>query len=192
MTTLTINKLDAAQRQLDTAIRLTFSVGDPVAIHTLAAAASRIIRDLCEARGDVEAYLRFTDWIKPEYLREFWGKYNASANFLKHADQDHSASHDLNPDGTDYLMLNAVHWYHGLESQMATEMRVFMYWFAACHPNILIRESDGDTRLDAAVAGILQASELTRAFNRDERIKLGGVILDRAKQKELASGERQR
>jgi len=46
-----INKLEAARRQLDTAIRLTFSNEDALAIHTLAAAAYRILRDILEKQG---------------------------------------------------------------------------------------------------------------------------------------------
>jgi hypothetical protein len=39
---LKISKLDAAKRQLEVAIRLYFYFGDPVAIHTLTAAAYNI------------------------------------------------------------------------------------------------------------------------------------------------------
>jgi hypothetical protein len=43
---LTISKLDAAKRQLETVIRLYFSNGDPVAIHTLTGAAHTVVRDI--------------------------------------------------------------------------------------------------------------------------------------------------
>jgi hypothetical protein len=45
-----INKLEAARRQLDAAIRLTFSNEDALAIHTLGAAAYRIVRDILHKR----------------------------------------------------------------------------------------------------------------------------------------------
>ncbi len=48
---LEISKLDAAKRQLDTAIRLYFCDGDPVSIHTLAAASYNILRDVTEQIG---------------------------------------------------------------------------------------------------------------------------------------------
>lgn len=86
MTKIRINKMDAARRQIDSAIRMTFANEDPVAIHSVVAAGHRIIKDICELRGDVESYLRFTDWIEPQFEREFWRHLNASANFLKHAD----------------------------------------------------------------------------------------------------------
>jgi hypothetical protein len=46
-----INKLEAARRQLYAAIRMTFANEDEFAIHTVAAAAYRILRDLLEKRG---------------------------------------------------------------------------------------------------------------------------------------------
>ena len=49
-----INKLEAARRQLDAAIRMTFANEDELAIHTVAAAAYRIVRDLLEKRERFE------------------------------------------------------------------------------------------------------------------------------------------
>lgn len=46
-----VSKLDAAKRQLGTAIRLYFSDGDPVSIHTLTAAAYNILRDVTKQKG---------------------------------------------------------------------------------------------------------------------------------------------
>lgn len=49
-----ITKVAAAQRQLDAAIRMTFVGEDELAIHTVVAAAYRIIRDLRAKRGKHE------------------------------------------------------------------------------------------------------------------------------------------
>ena len=48
---LKVSKLDAAKRQLETAIRLYFSNGDPVSIHTLVAAAYAILHDVTGRKG---------------------------------------------------------------------------------------------------------------------------------------------
>jgi hypothetical protein len=48
---ITVSKLDAAHRQLRTAIRLWFMDGDPIAIHTLACAAHDIIHTLFKRKG---------------------------------------------------------------------------------------------------------------------------------------------
>lgn len=50
-----ISKLEAAKRQRDTAIKMWFADGDPVSIHTLAAAAHQIINDVNEKIGETRA-----------------------------------------------------------------------------------------------------------------------------------------
>ncbi len=49
-----INKVEAARRQIDAAVRTTFSNEDDLAIHTVAQAAYRILRDLLDKRGRSE------------------------------------------------------------------------------------------------------------------------------------------
>ena len=48
---LTVTKLDAAKRQLETAIRLWFHDAHPVSIDTLAAAALQVLVDINTKRG---------------------------------------------------------------------------------------------------------------------------------------------
>jgi hypothetical protein len=49
--TVQISKIAAAQRQLDAAIRMFFGREDDVAIHTVAAAAFQVLRDVIKKRG---------------------------------------------------------------------------------------------------------------------------------------------
>ena len=63
-------KLVAAERQLREAIRMFFEQRDELAIHTVASAAYRILRDMKENRGINEAadtqfrgIFRKTDWV---------------------------------------------------------------------------------------------------------------------------------
>ncbi|MCH7833292.1 MAG: hypothetical protein IIC55_10540, partial [Proteobacteria bacterium] len=46
------NKEQVAARQLDTAIRMMFDGGDIVSVHTLAAAAATVFRNLLEDTGE--------------------------------------------------------------------------------------------------------------------------------------------
>jgi hypothetical protein len=46
-----ITKLDAAIRQLDTAITLWFTEADTISIHTLACSAHQIIHDINQQKG---------------------------------------------------------------------------------------------------------------------------------------------
>ena len=50
-----ISMLDAARRQLDTAIELWFRDSDPVSIHTLISVAYEILHDVNRARGNPDA-----------------------------------------------------------------------------------------------------------------------------------------
>jgi hypothetical protein len=50
-----ITKLDAARRQLRTAVTLFFQHGDEVAVHTLTAAAHQILIDLLKPQGGEDA-----------------------------------------------------------------------------------------------------------------------------------------
>jgi hypothetical protein len=121
MTKIKINKIDAAKRQLDAAIRMTFSGEDPVAIHAIAAGAHRIIRDICQKRGDIESYLRFTDWIADGHEKEFWSHFNASANFIKHADDDTNDIHEMDDELSDFLIAFASKWYRDLGNSLSIE-----------------------------------------------------------------------
>ncbi len=132
-----INKLDAARRQLNAAIRMTFSGEDPAAIHTVAAVASSIIRSICEQRGDINGYERVKDRIAPGHEKEFWRAVNASANFLKHADRDPGAIHELQEEENDFVILLACRWHMDLGHTLSHEMRIFAAWFSICHPRVV-------------------------------------------------------
>ena len=49
---ISVTKLDAVRRQIEAAVALWFEDGDPVAIHTLTAAAHRVCHDLLTKAGD--------------------------------------------------------------------------------------------------------------------------------------------
>ena len=80
-----ITKLQAAQRQIDAGIWMLFRNDDPVAIHTVAMAALRILRDLVKQRGLEHPV---DSMIRPGKENEFWCGVSSFANFFKHADRD--------------------------------------------------------------------------------------------------------
>src|SRR5262245_19997574 len=77
MTRSEIDKFEAAQRQLDCAIRLWLADEDSIAIHTLAYAACGLLRDLFGSQNR-EVLSKF----------EVSQKFGEIPNFLKHADRD--------------------------------------------------------------------------------------------------------
>src|ERR1700674_3549250 len=95
---LIISKLDAARRQLETAITLWFDDGDPVSIHTLASAAYEIIHAVSKQRNPFRRDLLFdSDQIKDEHRAEFNLLIKQYANFFKHAKNDGNATIEFRP-----------------------------------------------------------------------------------------------
>jgi hypothetical protein len=113
MTEIAITKEAAAQRQIDAAVRMLFLHGeDLIAIHTVAAAARNLLKDLADRRGvdvDVEkrsavstilnirsgrdrfglndqAVINYLSWMEDDKRTHQFR--NKAANFLKHADKD--------------------------------------------------------------------------------------------------------
>ena len=143
MTKIEVNKLEAAQRQIDAAIRMLFSGEDPVAIHTLASAGFTILRDLLGAQDPIDSIIR------PEKKREFWRKQKGLANFLKHADKDPKDIHDsVEEEANDFLLYLALIRYHKLRQPLTLEMKVLQAWMTMIYPDVLQVE---DRHLRAAV-----------------------------------------
>jgi len=136
MKKIKISKLDAARRQILTAIRLYFNYGDIVSIHTLASAAFKITQNICDTSSDLSDSL--TDWIgdriKPEYKKIFWSKLHETGNFFKHADNDPDAVHAFYPVATEHMLFHAVYQYHQLTGEWSAEIRLFINWYMLQHP----------------------------------------------------------
>ena len=66
---LKLSKIDAAKRQLESAIWLWFVDADIVSVHTLAAAAHRLLLDLAERRG-VASLLLATEYFTKQREKE--------------------------------------------------------------------------------------------------------------------------
>lgn len=82
-----ISKIDAAKRQIDTAIELYFSGGDFLSIYSISFAAHQILNDIYR-RHQNDGFLEQLSGKLPPDFRACLAK---PANFLKHADRDHDA-----------------------------------------------------------------------------------------------------
>lgn len=147
---LTISKLDAAKRQLETVIRVYFSNGDPVSIHTLTAAAYNVLRDLNRRRGGEPLLMKeqFLDWIKEGYHQQIRAKLNEAENFFKHADRDHENTLDFNPDQSELLILEACTVYNRLTGEWPPIFRAFQSWFIAHHPDMFVFPKEKQITID--------------------------------------------
>ena len=136
MDKIKISKLDAARRQILTAIRLYFNNGDIVSTYTLATAAFKITQNICDRSPVLPDSL--TDWInqlvKPEAKKMFWSKLHETANFFKHADQDPDTVHEFYPVQTENMLFFAVYQYQILTDECLAEIRLFSIWYMLHHP----------------------------------------------------------
>lgn len=183
---ISITKLAAAKRQLDAAIRMRFASEDELAIHSVAAAALGILRDVARNRPTssvaelmalglqriAKSYLRGIlddegkrlmeedptlrqmviglvhhievkgdDFDQGQYAfignpsdieRQFWGRVNKPANFLKHADRDADAALASNEIDCEQLIHIACGMYATVMRRLTPEMTVFLgYWIAS-------------------------------------------------------------
>lgn len=129
---MVITKLEAAHRQLATAIRLYFCDDDIAAIHTLACAAREIYEKHCQARG-VDRMFDYVASANPDRSsKELWDILNGPRNFLKHptGDYDLSAALELNDAMNATMLFYACHDCAMLcEADAPAEVQAFNMWF---------------------------------------------------------------
>ena len=133
-----ISKLDAARRQLRTAIRLFFEEGDSISIYTLAAASHEIFRALAKFKGGA-SMIKDSDFIKLEHQREYEDFMNQPQNFFKHGARDPNKTLAFKPQSTPFWILDCVMMEAKLvDRHSATrESIVFPHWFMAEYPHLL-------------------------------------------------------
>lgn len=131
-----VSKLEAARRQLETAIKLYFEYGDEVSIHTLAAAGYSVIRDINEYRGGEPMLKDLHCFLSVDLAREFKKYVNRPENFLKHADKDPNATGELNPRWTEALMWEANRKYCEVTGDWPKALMSFIFWFVVRNPEL--------------------------------------------------------
>jgi hypothetical protein len=134
---ITITKLDAAKRQLETVIRLYFHDGDPVSIHTLVCAAYNIIRDINKRRNGRPMFAKdeFIEFVKPEHQKEVRKKINAAENFFKHG-QLGVGTLDFNPEASEWPIFEAVSYYYKLTGEDPPLFNLFRGWYVSHHESM--------------------------------------------------------
>jgi hypothetical protein len=136
-TKITVTKLDAARRQLRTAIRLWFNDGDPVAIHTLAFAAYEIIHVVSKKHNRTRPLIFDTPMIKDQYRSDWNKKIKEHANFFKHANIDPDGSIEFAPALSILFLMAATAGIRLLSGRHSIEEFAFVTWFFYHRPDWL-------------------------------------------------------
>jgi hypothetical protein len=139
-----LTKVEVAKRQLECAVRLHYRGEDPVPIHTIVAAGFRIVRDLAEQSGETSFWRRFKATFRPRMEKVFWREHVATANFLKHADNDPDATlSPITAERNEMDLLFACILYPDVAKQLSIEMAIHCWivnaanpsWFEGSKPN---------------------------------------------------------
>jgi len=105
----TVSKIEAARRQLESAIQLYFSDGDAISVHTLTAAAHNVLGDVTAQTGTDPIILRgkMLEYVRAPYKRMINAHVNAAEDFFKQADPDDRTTLDFNLDAAELMIMDA-------------------------------------------------------------------------------------
>ncbi len=169
-----ISKLEAARRQLETAIKLFFDNGDGLSIHTLAYASFRILFDIYPLHNTDGLSIRID-----ELIQEIgWRRFACTANFLKHADRDpNNLLEDHDAESSENLIGLAATMYRRLSGDFTPLMRGFDCWIETLHPEAFNIPPDPDPERELfekkareAIKAAPPAERLMNGQNADQDI----------------------
>jgi hypothetical protein len=166
-----IDKLEAARRQLDCAIRLYFDGEDSLSIHTLAYAAFRILFDLYPRhRKD-----GFAEDLNKMIENFGWKPFTRIPNFLKHAEKDPGESiPDHSYDLTVTEIGFAATLYSRLAGRYTPEMRAFDDHIHFLHPDYFAIPADEDQEIDRRYR---EAVDRLKNASHEDQTAVGKALL---------------
>lgn len=143
-----INKIEAAEVQLNEAVHLFFNKTNPLVIETLIGATIGILRSLAKKHG-IESPLHDAITIKEEY-RGLWIKdyLHKAQNYLKHADSDSEEALMYKPSALPFHIYEACHLFRYLASDKYLKYHqsipalAYETWFGLKYPDLLNNQDE--------------------------------------------------
>ena len=138
-----LDKLDAARRQLESAVRMFFYDLDVVSQHTLISAAHGILYDLAKKRG-IEGSIkdvRDSPLIRPDEKKLAMKAIYLPQNFFKHAHHDGGAKLVFHYGLSQMYLFDALRLFILLGGRLTYLLKVFLMWFQLRYPDLLCFES---------------------------------------------------
>jgi hypothetical protein len=139
--TMKVTEIEAATRQLRTAIWLYFEDRDPVSVHTLAMAALELVSRECKRQGHNDLRNDFVSRIRSERRKEIVGRLHEVRNFFKHGSDSPDVEFDDERNfmaliwATDCLRLLGVD---------LPEARLFGGWVSVVEPDLILSPPPND------------------------------------------------
>jgi hypothetical protein len=156
---LPVTKLDAALRQLETAITMWFADGDPVSICTLSSAAHEIIDSLNAGFGGSPTMLQGRN-IRPEKKDLALALLRMAPNFFKHSGKDPNETHFFAVKGQVAILADAVATYNSWNIGKRAIFEVFTGWLLLEHPEMFTNASAVIAVSPADAARLLRAGKM--------------------------------
>lgn len=165
-----LDKVEAAQRQLDTAIDMFFGQMDTLATYTVAYASFKVLMDVYPHRQDDD----FAQQIDNMIGNEGWKHLSGAANFLKHADRDFdSVASDMSPMKPSVVIGLSTLLFCRITGDMTLKMRAFDFWVEEMgYEELGIKEIDENPD---RVALHKAQRDAIRALPEREQIAVGAV-----------------
>ena len=145
---ININKMDAARRQLRTAITLWFTGGDHVSAYGLAYAAHEIIHAISKKKNPTETLLFDSKIVREEKRAEFAILLKKHANFFKHGEYDADGIIEFYPQLTELFILTATKGLGICGESTDLECAGFLLWFQIHQPDFFFVDDDGKRLID--------------------------------------------
>jgi hypothetical protein len=165
---VTVDKVAAIRRQIDTAIWLWFNEGDIVSIHTLIDAAFGILDDLYQARkmGRPMPFDDDASKTTPEQ-RKWRKKLKEAGTFGKHARADHDRAYQYSPIFIECQIAFAITAHAKLEKVGRNSLQtLFSLWFWMHYPEFTETSPKHPERIDVQTLRKLSRCEFFEKFGR--------------------------
>lgn len=133
-----VTKMDAARRQLATAITLWFTGGDTVSTYTLSHAAYEVIHNFTSEHRTRDL-LFDSPLIRDEYRKNFNDLLRKPANFFKHARRGKSENPTVEfyPETSDLFILFSILGLSLIDEGLSSEELAFLWWIIFHKPGWL-------------------------------------------------------
>lgn len=159
---IVVDKLDAACRQLESAITMFFENWDVISQHTLISAAYGILYDLGKHRG-TSGSVKDSPLVRPQDRAAFIRAIHFPQNFFKHASKDSGGKLVFRYQVSHFFLFDAIRLFVLLRRGATEKMKVFLVWFQLRYPDLLcfpaaeddmrkIREGVTDPEIFKAIA----------------------------------------
>ena len=164
-----VTKLEAAKRQLNSAIRLLFAGEDAIAVHSLAVGAASLFSDLADHEPDITSWREMMREDHDMTAAQIKGVLNRSWNFFKHADRDPKEQLEFDEKESECIVFFAT-LECGELSETTAEMQIFQLWFLAAGRTRLDDDNETQRFSEVLFPGVHQLS-------REKQLLVGAQVL---------------